>query len=424
MSQKGVWTVAVVLLLIGLGAGYFVGQYTAPTKEVIVEVPVEVPVYPLSGEIPIGVVSPTDTGMKYYPRLIELVEEEINDYIETLGHDFTVKFYLENAKASPTTALEKIQSLNAMGIKVVLGMTYSSHIKTCYDYVQEQKIIIISDHSTAPELAIPDDYVFRICPDDTLRGPILAKALEDLGIEAVVAIQRGDAWGDGMYESFENSYEALGGVITELIRYAPDAKEFSAEVALANDELLKAIDTYGKEKVAIQMFSFSDESLIILPQAAEYPTMLEVLWFDGERATRVVETGDMAITTKWISPVDAPTASPKYVAFGEMFREEFAEDPIPWYANFWDSAWITTLSIIDAASYDTEVLKEVIPRIASQYFGTSGWCNLNEAGDKFSDYDIQMIKEVEGVIKYVAVGRYTLATGTVEWLVPIEELKP
>ena len=419
MEQKGM-TVAIILLIVGLGVGYGIGQYTAPVREVEVEVPVEKPVYPLSGEIPIGVVGATDTTVKYYAPLINHFEPAINDYIKSLGHDFHLKFYLENAANSPTTCLEKIQSFDAMGIKVVIGMMYSSQIKASIDYVNEHKIVVISDHSTAPALAIPDDYVYRLCPIDEMRGPVMNAMLKDLGIEAVVAIQRGDAWGDGMYEAFKENYY---GDIVERIRYSFEAKEFSAELAVANDKIKEAIDTYGEDKVGLQMFAFSDESLILLPAAENYPALLKVPWFNGELASRVIEVGDLAAETKWISAVDAPTRGEKYKEFAEMYREELAEEPTVWYTNFYDSAWIVAKAILNTASYDGEALKEAIPIVGNDYFGYSGWCRLNEAGDRPSDYDIQMVQKVEGEIKYVIVGSYSPATGTVKWSVPLEEIK-
>lgn len=423
MADEKIWAVAIILLIVGAGAGYFIGQSTAPTKEVEVEVPVEVPVYPLSGEIPIGVISATDTGMKYYPSMIELVEGEINDYIEKLGYDFKLKFYLENAKGSPTTAVEKLQTLSAMGIKVILGWTYSSHIKAAYDYLNEHKIVILSDHSTSPELALPDDYVYRLCPADTLRAPVLATVVDSMGIEAVVVIQRGDAYGDGMYNAFKPNFDAIGGKVVEHIRYSPEAKEFSAEIALANDKINEAIDTYGKEKVALLTIMFSDECLLMLPEANNYPTLMDVTWFDAEKPSRAPEAGELAVKAKLITCVDTSAVSPKYDEFRAKYMELIPEEPLTWYVNFYDSAWIAALSLLQTTKYDGEALKAIIPEVASQYFGASGWCNLNENGDKNSDFNVEMVQMVEGTAKFVPVGRYSLATGVISWTIPIEELK-
>jgi branched-chain amino acid transport system substrate-binding protein len=420
MIKEKIWAViAIILLIVGLGAGYGIGQFTAPVEEKIVEVPV----YPLKGEIPIGVISADDSYMKYYAPLTSWAEEEINDYIKKLGYDFSLKFYLECARGSPTTALEKVQSFYAMGIKVVLGMMYSSQIKAVYNYVNERKIVVISDHSTSSALSIPNDYVFRLCPDDTTRGLVLAKMHESLGIKAVVVLQVGDAYGDGVYSVFTKQFEAIGGVIVDHIRYSPEATEFSSEIAFASTKIQEAIETYGKEKVALQLICLGPEVLILLPTAASYPVLLEVPWFNADTASRAVEAGELAVRTKWIAPEDAATASSKYEEFAKKYRDLIAEEPAIWFTNFFDSAWITALSIIQAAKYDGEVLKEVIPKVASQYFGVSGWCNLNENGDKYADYEIRMIREVEGAAKFVRAGTYSFSAGIVTWIVPPEELR-
>ena len=88
-----------------------------------------------------------------------------------------------------------------------------------------------------------------MCPDDTIQAPAIAAMLKAHGIQAVVVMQRGDAWADGIYNYFEPAYTNAGGVIIEKIRYAGEATEFSNYLQTAEDLVAGAIATYGVEHV-------------------------------------------------------------------------------------------------------------------------------------------------------------------------------
>jgi hypothetical protein len=52
--------------------------------------------------------------------------------------------------------------------------TPSAEAAAIREYVNERKIILISQASTAFSLAIPDDYLFRLAPNDRLEGAAVA----------------------------------------------------------------------------------------------------------------------------------------------------------------------------------------------------------------------------------------------------------
>jgi len=117
-SAKTTPILFIVLLVVGIVIGYPVGYYMAPPK--IQEKIVEKPVYPLNGEIPIGVMV-ADTGyMETEGTTVNIAIEEVNNYVKALGLPITFKAYIENAEGSATKALEKLQSLYAKGIRMLL----------------------------------------------------------------------------------------------------------------------------------------------------------------------------------------------------------------------------------------------------------------------------------------------------------------
>jgi branched-chain amino acid transport system substrate-binding protein len=435
-SAKTSSILLIVLFIVGIVIGYPIGYYMAPPK--IQEKIVEKPVYPLKGEIPIGDLIAYDGAIDGEKAAVEIAIEEINDYVKTLGLPITFKPYFENAGGSATTALEKLQSFNAKGIKIVVGWMWSSLIRGCYDYIQANKILVISDGSTAPALAIPDDFVFRLAIPDNVQGAAIAKVMNDYGIKAIAVLQRGDTWGDGLYSAVEENFKKLGGTIIERVRFDPDKTEFSAELAVLESKIESAIKIYGKDKVAVYLIAIP-EAPMIQSQAKNYPALMSVLWFgcDGYvgEDRLITETGQYSLIVRHICTYPATTNSTLKMNLAEKFRARLGYVPVGYYFCLYDIVWLVAKAILEAGTTDTTILKNVLPKVAANYFGASGWCILDKNGDRaVMDYDLwAIIKESEAKkypvwvpsyynvtvdgerLAWAVVGSYSSTTGTVNW---------
>ena len=434
MAQIGtkVWALMIILLIVGIAIGYPVGMYTAPSRvvektiektvEVPVEKTVEVPVYPLEGEIFIGHIM-SELPENRIPAT-EIAEADVNEYVKKLGLPITFRVLIEDTEESAVKALEKLESLAARGVKVVTGLTWSSHVKACKDYADTNHIVLLSDGSTAPALAIADDWVFRIVCDDTVQGKAIARMLIDYGIKAIAVMQRADAWGDGLYGELEKWFKEWGGEIIEYIRYDPEKTEFSAEIYTVDGKIREAIEKYGEGKVALEVLSFTADVVPIQVAAGDYPELLKVPWFgsDGHAlSSRLVEeAGDLAAQTKHLCTFMAPTESSRHKAFIDKFMARTGLYPDIYTILLYDCIWILAKSILEAGTYDAEVIREVLPDVAEAYFGATGWCKLNEAGDRAAtNYDIWAVVEEAGKIDWKKVGVYDLLTEKITWLVQI-----
>lgn len=117
-GSKLIITVAVAFI-IGLLAGYSVGVFTTPSGTIVKEST------GLQGEVNIGVILPLTGGIATYGEnsevAAELAEMEINQWLKNIGANWTLKLVTEDTAADPTTALNKVQTLNAMGIRFIVG---------------------------------------------------------------------------------------------------------------------------------------------------------------------------------------------------------------------------------------------------------------------------------------------------------------
>lgn len=89
----------------------------------------------------------------------------MNDYLAEIGSDKSVSIVTEDTKTDPATALEKLRGMAEKGIQVVIAPQTSAEVEAVKAYADENGILLLSQSSTGPSLAIPGDNVFRFCPD-------------------------------------------------------------------------------------------------------------------------------------------------------------------------------------------------------------------------------------------------------------------
>ena len=416
-------TLAIVLLVVGLvvgaGAGYMLKP--APAVGEGGETIIEVTKAPLEGaKVQVGYISSTTAGLETGTPLVEdILMADYNAYAEKLGYDIEFEYLIDDATGQAAVHLEKVQGFKSMDVNVFIGGGWSSHAQASLSYCNDNDMLMWSSSSTSPLLAIDEDNLFRMCPDDTIQAPAISSMLLSHGIKAIVVLQRGDAWADGIMNFFEPLYTEAGGVIVEKIRYAGEATEFSNYLQTAESKVASAIETYGVEHVAIEVIAFS-ESVVMVTQAVDYPAVYSVKWFGSDGTCMVQQHCDDApeqtVQVKLHSTLAAPAASEKYANLYSRYQA-LVNQPMGYYtACTYDIGWILTESILNTQSTDAALLVPVQHDTAYNNFGASGWNRLNVAGDRYgSNYQIWSYHMVDGVCEPYTVGVYDGITGEVVW---------
>lgn len=392
---------------------------TPPAKTV--EKTVEVPVG-LTGEIKIGSILPLTGALASYgenSKVAQLIgEKEVNEFLKRAGAPITIKLVIEDTETKPDVALEKLKSLAAKGITIIIGPQTSAEVRNLKGYADANKILMVSQSSTAPELAIPDDYVYRFCPDDTVQGPALSRIMYQDGIRYLVPVWRGDAWGDGLKKTVVESFKALGGEVVEGVRYAPEAKEFSAEVRALSTAVQDLVDKYGADKVGVDYIAFA-EAVTFFTQARDYDILWKVRWYGSDGTAQLDELvkeplgAEFAVATRFLSPIFAATKSEKYTKLVDQVKAELGRVPDTYAIAAYDEVWVLTYALLSVGKYDATAVKNVLPDIVRTYFGASGWIVLNPAGDRaFADYELWVINEA---YEWEWIGTYVFATESVTY---------
>jgi len=415
--------IGIIALIIGIGIGFGIGSpEQADTGSITTQVQTMEQNPQLSGEVTIGLILPLTGDLATHGEEnwegSKLGVVDFNKHLEKLGAEWNLKMISEDSATSPVIALEKLTSLNAKGISIVVGPETSSNIRNIKGYSDSNNMLLVSCCSSAPALAIPNDSVFRLVPDDSNQGTALAKLIQHEGIEVIIPVWRGDTWGDGLSDATTSSFVERGEKTDEGVRYNPESPEFSASTSLLAEKVRGYVDEYGTEKVAVLFLGFA-EILQFTQSASEHDILDDVRWFGPGANTKEHKLIDDPIGLEFSTSVQfttvqvAVTKNPIYERVQAHLTEQLGRTPNTFVHSSYDVVWIIGLAMLQTQSTDVSTIKAVIPDVAEHYYGAIGSAKLNEAGDLAqADYEVWGIRGGE----WVLLGKYTQSTDSVSLL--------
>ena len=409
VSKVVATVLAIVMLVAGIGIGLIIAPYFAGAG-------VGAAAGGLSGEVPIGALLPLTGALAAFGEndkiAIEAAVQDVNQFLEKVGASWRLKLYVEDTETNPSVALEKLTTLYAKGVRVVIGPMASSEVRNLKEYADSNKILIISQSSTDPSLAIAGDHVYRFVPVDIYQGrigPLYAKAL---GATHMILVWRGDAWGDGLSDVVKKTAKEIGLTIAGEIRYDPEAKEFSAEVAKLAETINKLVgEGVPPEKIVVQLISFGEARAFFLT-ATEYDILWKVHWFgsDGNAYDYSLQedpkVAEFVASVKFPCPIAAPIGD-KYIEVMKKVKDKIGRTPEPYAYNSYDAVWAVALAILSTGKYDADAIISVLPDILKFYYGASGYIELNEYGDRVGkQYWLVSLVKTDGEYDWKPVGIY------------------
>ena len=351
---------------------------------------------------------------------LEKAEYDVNKHFEKTNSSSHFNLLMANSKSSPQGALEAIKQLHSVGAKIIVGPAFGATVNATKEYADANNIILISYSSTTSSLSIEGDNLFRLVPDDTYQGKIVAEKMIKDGIKVIVPIWRGGLYGSDLYKSTTSYFEKLGGDVEEGINYKPYTGKFATSLhrinfLMWNQELEKlnaiaadAIKKYGANSVAIYVISF-DEITPILIQSTLYENLGKVRWYGADKIaqnhqiTKNIDAALFAMETNLSNPLySIDSESKKLHDLEEVLEKQLHEvSSVTYSALAYDSYWIAALSldknntIYNNSNNEnlTKSFKEIILETAESFVeGISGKIKLNKAGDRIDgNYDFWIV---------------------------------
>jgi len=348
----------------------------------------------------------------------EIAVSDINNFLKSIGSNISFKLIVKDSIGKPEEAVKALQDLvQTSGVKVIIGPMTSAEVSAVKSFADENKIVVISPSSTAPSLAIPNDFIFRTVGCDKLQSLALARLASDKGYKKVIVFCRDDTYGVGLAEAFKTRFEELGGQ-AKIVKYTPNQPDYSSEVS----QLSQTVSSWNAD--AVLLISFSTDGANIIGHAKEHDALKNVKWMasegpHGSEPLKTPENAAFLISTNLLGTRPKPPEvmnTSTYLHFLSEYRSKTGSNPISFTLYTYDAVWLAALSIIFAGKYDGETIKNALPLVAKIYSGISGSLELDNAGDRArTDYFIYTLTEKDGKYDYVDVGAYSCDKDSIEW---------
>ena len=348
---------------------------------------------------------------------LENAENDVNKHFEEMNSSSHFKLLMADSKTSPEESLVAIKKLHDNGAKIIVGPATSTAVSAVKEYADANNIILISYSSTSPLLSIKGDNLFRLVPDDTYQGKIIAQRMINDGIKVIVPFWRSDIYGNELYNSTKSNFEKLGGKVEEGINYHPYTGKFATSLhrinfIMWNQDLEKlsgivsdAVRKYGVHSVGVYIISY-DEITPILIQAPLYGMLEKVRWYGSDsiaqnhHITKNIDSAMFAMNTNFTNPLYSISneTEESHALEKELEKKLHEEGSITYPAIAYDSYWISALSldknstILSDKENFSKSFKELVVETAESFGGMSGRIKLNAAGDRIGgNYDFWIV---------------------------------
>jgi branched-chain amino acid transport system substrate-binding protein len=175
--------------------------------------------------------------------------------------------------------------LNA-GVKAIVGAASSGTSLAFIDQVVGAGVLQFSPANTSPTLTTYDDkgLYFRTAPSDLLQGEVLGNLMAADGHQTAAMIVLNDAYGTGLRDATQASFEAAGGSIVAAPVFNPGDTNFSAQIS----------EALAASPDAIVLITFDEAKTIVPALTSQFPKE-KIYFVDGNLAdySEVFEPGTL-----------------------------------------------------------------------------------------------------------------------------------
>jgi branched-chain amino acid transport system substrate-binding protein len=350
---------------------------------------------------------------------LQLAAAKVNADLANQGIAFKVALVVEDTRLDPALCLEKLQTLAAQGIAIVIGPQSSAEVLAIKPFADENGILVISQSSTAGSLSLPGDNIFRFCPGDGLEGAAVAALMWVDGIRAIVPMWRGDAGNEGLGAAVRRSFAALGGKVADGVSYAPETTDFAASVGALRTQV-SALESAGapQEQVGVYLAAF-DEVVGVFKLAKEEPLLSALHWYgsDGAKRTSVVSdpaAAEFALAVGYPNPMLGLDRSREdaWKPVTMRIQELSGVTPDAFALCAYDALVVAVKALQQAGGYaNSDTLKRSLVSAANSGAGLTGQTTLNDAGDRvLAEYDFWAPKQQGTAITWSLVATYKPGT--------------
>jgi len=372
--------------------------------------------------ITIGALLPLTGALESYGLgsqcAVKLAVQNANQMFADKGIRFDL--VVQDTATDPNTALQKLQTLYSQGIKFVVGPMASSEVSAIMNFAEQNHIIVVSQSSTSPALAVPKPYIFRLVPTDFYQGNAIAALLNFLGIKKIVIIYRSDTWGQGLSAAIANASAKYGIQVLGRFGYDPSPSAMPAAEQAAVQKASASLGTPSPDAAAV-LVTFEQDGVAVVQAAASDPVLSKVRWLgtDGVAGSSILvqQTGQPLAAAKFLATIAAPNPNdPRYLKFVEEYKQYCGQPPVAYDPYAYDAAMFIMTAIAKTGSTDPTVINSVLEQWGSSgtFVGVTGPVYLDQYHDRiYASYLIMGVAIVNGTPTWINAGFYNGTTGQI-----------
>lgn len=171
----------------------------------------------------------------------ELAVEEVNAAGGVNGRK--IEMVYEDGKCNPSAATNAANKLmNVDKVVAINGGFCSSETAAFAPTAMQNKVVLISPVSSAPNLSATGKYFFRTYPSDAFQGRFAAEhAYNKLNVRKVAIIYHVSDWGTGLKDKFTERFQELGGQIILVEGQPQESRDYRTaltKIKAANPDLV------------------------------------------------------------------------------------------------------------------------------------------------------------------------------------------
>lgn len=294
-----------------------------------------------------------------------------------------------DAGTSPQQGVEEARRLvDVEGVHAMVGAAASGVSAQVAESVTGQSgVLTISPASTSPALsaANDEDFFFRVVISDAAQGVVLADVASEQGFTSACVLYTNNAYGQGLSESFAQSFTEGGGTVTAEVPHEQQQPSYQSEISAC---------TEGGPEVMVAA-SYPESAGVYLREAVESGTIEQFLFVDGTKAPEMFEQLGWDVFDGMYGTAPGSVETDLGGGFDAAYEAAYGElPPLPFLRQTYDAVYLIALAAEVADSVDRTVIRDTLRDIANAPGelvspGPEGWAAALELAEAGEDVDYE-----------------------------------
>jgi len=299
-----------------------------------------------------------------------------------------LELIIKDDENNEDTGLQVVKEFHKEKVVAILGHITSAATGKSFEYINKNKILMISPTVSSSLYDDKDDYFIRVVSSSKVQSEHLAKKMIKDKKERVIVIYdlKNRLYTESTFNNFKFYFENMGGKILKLVTfYSGENNGFydmiKELIQYKPDSFLLITNGIDTANICQQIRKF-DKSLNIY---AAFWAMTEDLLIYGGRAVE-----DIYI----FGELDINDNSKEYVEFKEQYLDRYKVIPSFSAIYAYEAANLLFLALKKSKKWDADSLKETILKI-KEFNGLQKKYIINQYGDTYRDYFLFTVKNGE-----------------------------